>query len=247
MEETVSVGATAIRKISLPDQIAVVMRKEIFTGGYQPGDKLPSERELADKFEISRLTLSKALRLLAQEGWIEISQGRNMVVNDFRTSVGLEVLPDLFLACPEALMNPLTLETIAENTSLLGEQVLLAAARKAKKADEKILLELLSRQTEDLGLAEFYENDFRLGHEFLRICDNLILQMAYNSQVKISRRLLSLGLVKDLPYPFPQYLEINRALIKAVCTGDVDLIKSLAKNFGRDLEKVLKRSLTMGK
>ena len=94
-----SSGVTAIKRISLLDQIAAVLRKEIFTGVYQPGDKLPSERELADKFEISRLTLSKALRLIAQEGWIEISQGRNMVVKDFRTSVSLDVLPETEKSC----------------------------------------------------------------------------------------------------------------------------------------------------
>ncbi|OGP57032.1 MAG: hypothetical protein A2V67_00575 [Deltaproteobacteria bacterium RBG_13_61_14] len=239
-----SVGVATIRRISLPDQIAMVMRKKIFTGVYKPGDKLPSERELADKFEIARLTLRKALGLLAQEGWIEIAQGRNIVVNDFRTIVGVEVLPDLFFACPGALIGKQILETIAENTSRLGEQILLAAAQKAKPSDEKRLLELLAVQTEELGLEEFFENDFKLAHEVLRIGDNLILQMAYNSQMKLSRKLLALGVVKDRPYPLPQYHEINRSLIKAVCAGDEELVKSLSRKYREGLEEVFKRSLT---
>lgn len=240
-----SFSAEAIVKISLPDQIATLMRKEIFTGVYKPGEKLPSERELADRFRISRLTLRKALGVLAQEGWIEISQGRNMMVNDFRTSVGVEVLPDLFYACPEALADKRILETLAENTSRLSEQILLAAAGKAKPSDAKRLLQILAAQTEEIGLDEFYENEFKLAHEILRLGGNLILQMAYNSQVKLSRKLFALGLVRDRPYPLARYHEINRSLIKAVCSGDEELVRSLCRKYREGLEEVFKRSLAV--
>jgi GntR family transcriptional repressor for pyruvate dehydrogenase complex len=240
-------GAAEVRRISLPEQIAALMRKEIFTRAYQPGGKLPSERDLADRFGISRLTLRKALALLAQEGWIEIAQGRNIVVNDFRTSVGIEVLPDLFLACPEALIDQQILETITENMARLGEQILLAAAKKAKPSDEKKLLQLLSLQTDDIGLEDFYENEFRLIHEILHIGGNLILQMAYNSQVRLSRKLLALGLVKDRPYSVKQYHEINRSLIKAVCAGDEERLRSLTRKYRKGMKEVFKRSLTIDK
>ena len=127
--------AATISRVSLPEQIAALMRKDFFTGAYKPGDKLPSERELADSLGIARLTLRKALGALEQEGWISISQGRNIEVNDFRTSVGVEVLPDLFFACPEALMDGQLLETIAENASRLGEQI------RRQSADEYIRLQ----------------------------------------------------------------------------------------------------------
>lgn len=235
--------AAEISRASLPDQIVAVMRKDIFTGVYKPGDKLPSERELAETFGIARLTLRKALGVLAQEGWIEISQGRNIVVNDFRTSVGLEVLPDLFVACPEAFFNKDLLETIAENTSQLGEQILIAATKKAKPSDEKRLLDILARQTEGIDLEEFYENDFELAREVLRIGGNIILQMAHNSQIKLSKKLLALGLVKDRPYPLPQYHEINSSLIKAICSGDEALVRKLSRKNREGLEEAFKRSL----
>jgi DNA-binding FadR family transcriptional regulator len=237
-------GAAMISRASLPEQIATLMRKEFFTGVYEPGEKLPSERDLADRFGIARLTLRKALGTLAQEGWIEISQGRNIVVNDFRTNVGVEVLPDLFFACPEALAGDNLLQTIAESTSRLSEQTLVAAAKKAKPSDEARLLSILELQTEEIDLEEFYENEFKLAHEILSIGDNLILQMAYNSQVKLSRKLMSLGLVKNHPFPLDQYHEINRSLISAVCAGDVEQVKKLSREYRGGLEDVFKRSLT---
>jgi len=237
-------GVATISRASLPDQIAAVMREEIFTGVYRAGDKLPAERELADRFGTSRLTLRKALGVLAQEGWIEISQGRNIEVKDYLTSVGIETLPDLFFASPETLIDREVIETIAENAARLGQQILVAAARKAKPSDEQRLLEILDLQTGEINLEEFYENEFRLIHEILAISGNLILQMAYNSQVKLSRRLLALGLVKDRPYPLPQYHRINRSLIKAVCAGDEKLVKSLTRKYRKGVSEVFRRSLT---
>jgi len=42
----------------------------------RPGDKLPSERELADSFDVSRTTLREALGMLARSGYVNRSPGR---------------------------------------------------------------------------------------------------------------------------------------------------------------------------
>jgi DNA-binding FadR family transcriptional regulator len=45
-------------------------------GQVRPGDRLPSERELALRLGISRVTLREAIRVLAQEGYLESRRGR---------------------------------------------------------------------------------------------------------------------------------------------------------------------------
>ena len=236
-EKTMKAQMQTVKRITLPDQVVAVLRKEIFTGVYSPGENLPSERELAERFGVSRITLRKALAVLAQEGWIEIVQGRGNTVLDFRTHVGAEVLPELFLSCPEAFINPQIFETIVANSAGLNEQILLAAAKKAKPEDEARLLEILARQTEAIELEEFFENDFSLIRELLRIGDNLILQMASNAETKLSRRVLARGLVKERPFPNDVYLHVNRLLIQAVCARDADRVRSLLKKNRKALEE----------
>ncbi|MFF1723390.1 GntR family transcriptional regulator [Streptomyces sviceus] len=52
----------------------------ITEGEYDEGTLLPSQRELAAKYKVSRDTVQRVLGVLADEGWIESRQGRGSVV-----------------------------------------------------------------------------------------------------------------------------------------------------------------------
>ena len=49
-------------------QIAAHMKREIIAGSYQPGDRLPSIRDMAMIYEVTPNTIQRALQLLEQEG-----------------------------------------------------------------------------------------------------------------------------------------------------------------------------------
>lgn len=53
------------------DQIRVLIRE----GQLRPGDRLPAERELGDKFGVSRVTVREALRGLEANGMVRIKVG----------------------------------------------------------------------------------------------------------------------------------------------------------------------------
>lgn len=61
-------------------RVADVLRDEIERGVLQPGQQLPSHRELQERFEVANMTARSALRVLREEGLIHTIQGRGSFV-----------------------------------------------------------------------------------------------------------------------------------------------------------------------
>lgn len=60
--------------------IKASLRLRIAQGGWMPGARLPSERDLVDEFGCARMTVHRALRELEEEGLIERRQGSGSFV-----------------------------------------------------------------------------------------------------------------------------------------------------------------------
>ena len=56
-------------------EIEKQIREMIFSGALKPGDKLPSENELASQFGVARPAVREALRTLEHAGFIVVKQG----------------------------------------------------------------------------------------------------------------------------------------------------------------------------
>lgn len=74
-----STPATAPRRLP-SEEVKASIRQRISEGGWQPGMKLPSERELVQQFGCARMTVHHALRELEDEGLIERRQGSGSYV-----------------------------------------------------------------------------------------------------------------------------------------------------------------------
>src|SRR5690349_12565923 len=61
-------------------QIADVLRDRIVRGVYPPGHPLPSEPELSQEFDVSRITINRAVGLLRSDGLVRVRRGRGTFV-----------------------------------------------------------------------------------------------------------------------------------------------------------------------
>jgi GntR family transcriptional regulator, transcriptional repressor for pyruvate dehydrogenase complex len=60
----------------LSDRVASTILESILSRRIAPGDGLPSERELADQFGVSRTVIREAVRTLSARGLLEVQTGR---------------------------------------------------------------------------------------------------------------------------------------------------------------------------
>tara|TARA_R110002096_G_scaffold147220_15_gene306961 strand:- start:295 stop:1095 length:801 start_codon:yes stop_codon:yes gene_type:complete len=56
-------------------QLASLCRDAIQSGAYEAGDRFPSEREIAERYEVSRATANKVISSLVAEGLLELRKG----------------------------------------------------------------------------------------------------------------------------------------------------------------------------
>ena len=68
------------REPRLSDKVADLLLGSIMSRGLQPGDKLPSERELGEQFGVSRTVVREAVRALAAKGVIDARTGSGLRV-----------------------------------------------------------------------------------------------------------------------------------------------------------------------
>ncbi len=76
--------------------IAERLREQILSGKYGPGERLPSERELAERSGVHRSCAREALKRLAQEGFVAIRRGGGARVLPLEQA-GLGVLQHLLM------------------------------------------------------------------------------------------------------------------------------------------------------
>jgi GntR family transcriptional regulator, hexuronate regulon transcriptional repressor len=70
----------AVNSLRLYQQVAATIERAIADGRYQPGQRLASERDLAEEFCVSRPTVRRAVIALEMRGLLEARQGSGVYV-----------------------------------------------------------------------------------------------------------------------------------------------------------------------
>jgi DNA-binding FadR family transcriptional regulator len=117
----------AVTTQRLYEQVAEQVSRLIAAGEFQPGDRLPPERDLARKLAVSRPVLREAMVALELAGWVEVRSGAGTYVK----AVGRT--PPKFVD-----VGPGAFELLAARRTIEGEVAALAAAT----ADEEDMTEL---------------------------------------------------------------------------------------------------------
>lgn len=97
------------------EQIFDALREDIISLKYKSGERIPSEKELCEQYNVSRITSKKALELLTTEGYIIRKPGKGSFVNEF---MGVKEVTNHSEATLPTLTTP-TSSTIKTNKKML--------------------------------------------------------------------------------------------------------------------------------
>jgi DNA-binding FadR family transcriptional regulator len=112
------------------DVIAQI-RRAILSGQYRPGDRLPTEREMAQQFGVSRVTVRDALRALEANGLVRVKVGGQG--GPYVSEPDIALLSDSFGT--HLQLRGTTFEELAEARQALETTAAVLAARRATSDD----------------------------------------------------------------------------------------------------------------
>lgn len=142
------------------------MQKELL----RPGDRLPSERELAQRFRVSRVTVRQALSVLQAMGLIDSRVGDGTFARADGQSLTVTVLASVLHSPPGSLAEQLELRR------LLEPQVARLAAERATEADLWEMRDRLVQQRERHARGQaFVDEDIGFHLAIARATQNALL------------------------------------------------------------------------
>src|SRR6202046_3097590 len=104
-----------VRTFRLFEQIVQQVEDSILKGQLKPGDQLPAERDLAQRFGVSRTAVREAVKTLREKGLVEAYSGRGTFVTN-GTSQAMRQSLDLMIRInpQEGLSNLAELRLVLE-------------------------------------------------------------------------------------------------------------------------------------
>lgn len=75
--------------VPLYEQLKMALRERLESQIFAPGERMPSEAELCDKYGVSRITVRRAVEELVEEGYLERRQGKGTFVAQSRSMVAV--------------------------------------------------------------------------------------------------------------------------------------------------------------
>lgn len=146
----------AIKVHSTPEALVEQIISHIRTGKLQPGECLPSQRDLASMFRVGLGTVREALKILDVMGCVDILRGKGTFVAG-NVSAILNGAPHL-----EDALEAVSLAELMKAREVVETGAAGLAAKKADAENIKRLREVTSRMISvNIASGTYYENDFK--------------------------------------------------------------------------------------
>src|SRR5215467_14351017 len=133
-----------VKSVRIYEDIVRQVRALIADGHLKSGDRLPPERDLAERFRVSRTSVREALRSLQTRGLIEIRAGEGAFVRDVSVEALVEPLALVILPHREAVGE------LFEARRILEPAIAALAARRATREEVGEMGRILEEQAREV-------------------------------------------------------------------------------------------------
>jgi GntR family transcriptional repressor for pyruvate dehydrogenase complex len=223
-----------VRRTKVYAEVADQIRRLIAEGRLKAGDRLPPERELAERFGVSRTSVRDAIRALEMIGLLEPRQGDGTVVLDLS---------------PAALAQPLA-SILVQNRSLLADlldvrkmiepPLAARAATLAGPQEVAALREIIQRQAEKAGRRELTTSeDTEFHYALARLARNPVALKVLD--VLMDLLLESRERSLQVPGRLAKSLQGHRRILDSISRKDAQGAEAAMRQHLSEIEHILFR------
>ncbi len=210
------------------------LKRSILLRRFKSGDRLPPERELAEQFEVSRVAIREAIRVLETSGFITTRQG--VSGGTFVTDLTFQQLSNAFLDL--FLADKISIPEVYQVRLLVEPEVAKLAARNiTAEYAERLQSCLKVEEQPSLLLPEDLDRKTAVHFMLAEMSGNRFLEGLVRSVMQMTRRIIE-AVHPDQP-PFLHPAGMHRPIIKAVLAGNASAAEAAMRKHAAQFGKIL--------
>ncbi|MBF8436207.1 FadR family transcriptional regulator [Halanaerobiaceae bacterium Z-7014] len=221
----------AIKKLNLVDEVYERMKEKIVSREWEPGQKIPSENELAETYNVSRNTIRNAIQKLKGLNIVVTKQGEGTFLKeDLNSNLISNAIPTIFL-------NEKDIIDVLEFRSIIEKENARLAAIRANKSDIEEIEYSLNKMIENKNdYKEYTLWDYTFHLNIAKASKNKIL---YQTMLRLKDILLTHLKEMNKNGDFDKSIKGHKKLYFAIKNKDHDLAVKLSEEDNRERSKDL--------
>ncbi|HEX8894114.1 MAG TPA: FadR/GntR family transcriptional regulator [Terriglobales bacterium] len=225
----------AVRRTKVYEGVAKQLQRFILEK-LKPGDKLPSERELAEMLQVSRSSIRDAIRGLELMGMVEPRQGAGTIVREPSAESGINSLANALKRRRELVAE------LLDFRKMLEPPLAARAATHASPEEVREMEEILQRQESKVLRGELaIVEDAEFHYSVAVASGNSVVLKVIDILMALLRDTRERSL--QLPGRQQKSLAGHRRILKAIKVGDAAAAQSAMRRHIEDIEAILLQQL----
>ena len=237
--------------VQVHERVVNVLIKQIFSRQLKPGDKLPSERQLAKDMDVDRVSLRIGLKHLEMMNVLFIRQGDGIYVRDFLKGASIDFLRILFLQLEqtdeELLIDPYIIDELWEFWIAFYPEILKMALKSYTPRDFKTAMEILDEQLAVLNdKTRLVELELKSQELVADIAHNIIVILLSNTCRPLRKKMTEIVLCsmkdEDIKNHIKMVQQMMRTFMTSTTEGSNTIIEQY-RNVLRSYHHTLRKTL----
>ncbi len=226
----------SVKQNRIAVEIVTQLKGAILSGRFKPGERMPSERELTEQFQVSRVVVREAVRELEIKGLVKILQGPTggAYVTDLSSEHLDSAFLDLFLCGKLSVAELIRTRILVE-----GEIARLASANPDPENARRLKAALEAEETDAVSQTDLVSSRLLVHHVLADMSGNRLLKAIAGSLFQLTGEvILEVKPVQEVFHRPAEHAKIVRAVLAGDAAGAAEAMQRHLGHMGKRLIKL---------